>query len=569
MLTEYEYQSCKSCAYKLRLIRSEPSPANETSGDEWSQADVRRLKALASFHFPEALPVCRQQDTTEIEATQRLLEKGVPVARPRFAASDSSCRADFATADATTLRLYCVVPKCLDLDAYHRNDDSLAGPGKFAAEWRSHLELMAFRLWTVQQQFGDRYRILGFFIVPAKDAATRVEGLGGRCDRMQDDPGAASKELITAAAHLLRFVGVSTECVPLIDSVAEKSKKLAAAVDTAKPVRRYACKHCEMLTPCWGALASVKPHMFDLNRLWFVNDPIDPRQRLADRLARQGQVALADIPIEAVDGRYAHRQSMQIRGEATQSEIIIPGLEEKLLNVTYPLFGFDIETSNTIVPIHAGKVNEQVVFQYAATRQDHVAGPLQEFEWLNTRPENPNSRFVESLRATLGDSGSVLVYSEFEEMTFRRLIEESIRDGDDGDDIRWLHDFVESRRIVDLHQIVFDHWWAPGLGGKTSLKAVLPVLWSLDSTLKHGAPFNEIPPDVEPYTYLKSRGGIGDGLAAMAAYSELQVSTGNRREELENALRKYVGVDAWSMNYVRSVLLARTSQISRSEARAA
>ncbi|MDO8544591.1 MAG: transposase [Opitutaceae bacterium] len=122
-------------------------------------------------------------------------------------------------------------------------------------------------------------------------------------------------------------------------------------------------------------------------------------------------------------------------------------------------------------------------------------------------------------------------------------------------------------RLVDLHRILFENFHAPGMGGKTSIKRVLPALWAVDSPVKRQAPFDEFPADLDPYAYLKSIGGVTDGCGAMEQYVAMQNAVGEAREQIANALRRYVRVDALAMNFILAFWRWRLAEAARVDER--
>ncbi|MBI4623084.1 MAG: DUF2779 domain-containing protein [Verrucomicrobia bacterium] len=165
---------------------------------------------------------------------------------------------------------------------------------------------------------------------------------------------------------------------------------------------------------------------------------------------REDRVPLWDIPEDEISGEYAQRQRMQLESERTGEEIILPGLKAALDKLTYPVFGLDIETIRSLVPVHReAKVNGLTLFQFSVTEQRERGGTLSYHDWLNTTAGNPNRAFLAALRTALGDHGSVLVYTQYEETAFRELLCEFISAGDDSDDVLWLKRFLDSGRLVD------------------------------------------------------------------------------------------------------------------------
>lgn len=282
--------------------------------------------------------------------------------------------------------------------------------------------------------------------------------------------------------------------------------------------------------------------MFDLTHMYFVQDENgDP---IANRLAREGRVSMHDIPSELIKGEYAARQRMQLEGTATEREIIRPELAEEMAAVDYPMHFLDIETVRSLVPVHRGaQVNELTLFQLSVHSRMSEGGELVHQAWLNTEPSNPSCRFLAALRKAIGDHGTVCVWTRYEEMSFRELVAGLIGCGVEGEDFDWLRNFLVSDRMLDLNALCFEHYFHPLMRGRTSIKSVLPAVWSVDSPVKTRAPYRQFP--AEPYSHLKAAGAVADGCAAMEAYLQLQ------RQDFQPAaadqLLRYCEVDTIAM----------------------
>jgi hypothetical protein len=183
------------------------------------------------------------------------------------------------------------------------------------------------------------------------------------------------------------------------------------------------------------------------------------------------------------------------------------------------------------------------------TRATTSAG-LEHVGWLNTEKSHPNGRFLAALRAALGDAGTVCVWTRYEEFSFTELLGELISSGDEREDFLWLRRFLASGRILDLHDICFRCHFHPLMKGRTSIKAVLPALWSVDTPVKRSAPYSEFPDDTDPYAVLKKAEAISDGCLAMEGYLDVIGSDIAAGQVARAALERYCRVDTLAMFYV-------------------
>jgi hypothetical protein len=173
------------------------------------------------------------------------------------------------------------------------------------------------------------------------------------------------------------------------------------------------------------------------------------------------------------------------------------------------------------VPIFAGtRPFEAVPFQWSC-HIETTRGALEHAEFLELGPEPPMRRLAESLLATLGTTGPILVYTPYE----RRVLGElAARYADLAGRLAAL-----DQRIVDLHPPTRRHYYHPAMQGSWSIKAVLPT--------------------VAPELSYESLGEVRDGLAAQLAYLEAikPETTAARREALERALLHYCRQDTLAL----------------------
>ena len=560
----HEFRVGRGCPAAIQHLRNRIAPKTPDSFAAWTRAENGRLKALAGLFFPGVVDVSSRNSACARDFARTLIASGTPVAGMHFKNGTISCKVDFAVVTGTTLRIYEVLPKCIDLDQYRNGLAFATTQGRIRAEWRDHFQSIALKAWVLQKQTGLTYdRVIPFLILPIHGVVSKIESLHSQFVHASGAWKLKPEGALISAADFLRQVCVEKECAELIPLVACQAAALDAEVATAKPKRCYACKNCDVLEACWGPLAQVKPHLFSLGYLWFAKDKSG--RSIAETQIRANRMSLLEIDAEEITGDYSQRQRMQLHCERTGKEVILPGLKTELEKIKYPVIGLDIETIRSLTPCHRGsRVQGLDIFQFSSTRQVHPGAPLTYHDWLNTAPENPNREFLVELRKALGDAGSVLVYTQYEESCFRELLLERISAGDDSADVIWLKGLLD--RLVDLHRILFENFCAPGFGGKTSIKRVLPALWAVDSPIKRQAPFNEFPTNQDPYAYLKSIGAVTDGIGAMENYIAMQGAKGAEREALASSLKQYVRVDAISMNFVLEFFRRRVAEADATHA---
>jgi len=187
----------------------------------------------------------------------------------------------------------------------------------------------------------------------------------------------------------------------------------------------------------------------------------------------------------------------------------------------YPRFYLDFETIGYAVPTFAGtRPYEALPFQWSC-HVETAPKELRHTEFLDTSGTPPMRGFAESLLATLGTTGPIVVYTDYE----RRIL---------GSLANRYPDLAEQlnaaiARLVDLHPPTKQHYDHAGLNGSWSLKAVLPT----------------VAPDLD---YAKL-GEVRDGLAAQRAYVEATAPSTStpRRDSLRRALLDYCRQDTLAL----------------------
>jgi hypothetical protein len=164
-------------------------------------------------------------------------------------------------------------------------------------------------------------------------------------------------------------------------------------------------------------------------------------------------------------------------------------LDEFLADLEFPLYYMDFETIQFAVPRYdESRPYQQIPFQYSlhvqasseiakwrdsennGRREGEKASDLTHYEFLGTPPDDPRPKFIESLLARIGESGSIIVWNQAFEKT---RLKEIARDFPEyATRIELLFD-----RFADL-MVPFrrKHLYMPEMNDSYSLKAVLPAL---------------------------------------------------------------------------------------------
>lgn len=136
----------------------------------------------------------------------------------------------------------------------------------------------------------------------------------------------------------------------------------------------------------------------------------------------------------------------------------------------YPLYHFDFETFQTVVPLfNNSKPWQQIPFQYSLHIEEEN-GTIQHKEFLSNTNNDPRPELLKQMKEDLKGEGDIVVFNKSFEIT---RLKEMARDFPEHNE--WIQDTIP--RIVDL-AIPFQqcYYYDTKLEGSYSLKAVLPAL---------------------------------------------------------------------------------------------
>jgi len=277
---------------------------------------------------------------------------------------------------------------------------------------------------------------------------------------------------------------------------------------------KFVCRKCELFKECLGA--SIKNHIFGIPRL---------SEKKYDELAAHGIVRIEDIP----DSFSLTERQARVR-ECVKKNQPFVGTELKkcLESLSWPVYYLDFETVTTAIPLYPDIAPyEKIPTQYSVHKCLRPGRDTEHYEFLADPNRDCRKEFVENLIGTLGDSGNIVVYGNFE-----KTILSSFADTlpSFSSEIKSLTD-----RMVNLEQIVSANFYHPDFHGSTSIKVVLPVL----------------APEIS-YDSLE----IKDGDSAVAAFAYLALGRykGEKAEEMKKNLKAYCAQDTLALYKVHQRL---------------
>lgn len=221
-----------------------------------------------------------------------------------------------------------------------------------------------------------------------------------------------------------------------------------------EPTMIFHCKKCDhFAVDCVGH--DIPDPLFDIPRLSQVRfDEFAPYRRISAlppdaRLTpiQSAFVAVARSGVPAVD------------------HAVLARLDE----VAWPLYYLDFEAIAPAVPRFPGtRPYQKHPFQFSLHVRQREGGADEHHEYLAPIDTDWRRELVEKLLELLGDRGSIMVYSNYEEQVLKQLAS-------------WFPD-LESRlapviaRLFDLEKVVKQGYVHPEFRGRTSIKKVLPVM---------------------------------------------------------------------------------------------
>lgn len=512
-LSKSNFKLGGDCPYKLKYYKAGyPSRKIEDDYLKFFAEGGFMVEAIAHALFPEGVTVEAAVGETELEATQRI---GAGTCdgiwfEPTFSFGSFRARIDMLVRQGGRFRL---------IEIKAKSYDSTEGPqfrsrNGISSKWKDYLMDAAFQTMVLEGAIPgievqtelclvDRaksctedsiFRNIQVIERPAHSRGAARAKYVGDVQRLQDD-------------HFLAFLDISEYVAELMPEVREKSAELLSFLESdysqLPPPLNTDCRKCEYrgvigtqhgFAECWGALLDVQPHVLDLYYVGKLGSGDGLERMIAAENVDLRQIDTSWIDSSSSTGK---RQLLQIEAARRNEEIFRDGLVEKLESTTNPLHFVDFETSRIPVPYHAGmKPYEEVTFQFSCHSLDLKSANLVHSEWINVSDAYPNYEFAERLRETLGDEGSLVVWSPFEQRVMRDVAEQIRRYKPESRDIAdWLEVTAEpidkGGRVLDLMKLCFDHYCHPVMGGRYGIKYVLRAIWPESIELRNDPWFAE------------------------------------------------------------------------------
>lgn len=237
--------------------------------------------------------------------------------------------------------------------------------------------------------------------------------------------------------------------------VSERLAAMKAMLSGAEAPMIEPDQHCHSPYECpfWTHCTKDKPPR------WIYHLP--GKKEMVSQLVRQGVTTIDEIPEGA---RLSDAQQKVKRNvEWVSSE-----LGSLLRSLRYPIHHLDAETVMLAVPRFPSTRPYQALPVQWSNHIELESGEVMHQEFLHTEASEPRRRWAEALIESLGEKGSIVVYSGYEEVLIRQLAD-------------MFPEFKSAlreigKRLWDLLPVIKDHYYHPAFNGSYSIKSVLPAV---------------------------------------------------------------------------------------------
>ncbi len=263
--------------------------------------------------------------------------------------------------------------------------------------------------------------------------------------------------------RLFRASDVTADARAYLPQIPTLVAEMLDMLDVAEPPSVSIGKHCTTPYTCayYGSCHAFLPE-----------NPVTalPKisESLLDSLVADGIFAIEDVPLDYPRLTADQREVCQLvqSGEAH----IVGDIKRSLAGLTYPIHFLDFETFMSALPLYPGTRTWQAIpFQWS----DHILydnGDLEHREFLHEGTSDPRLGFTTSLIDALGETGSIVVYSAYENTQLTALAKEFPQHA--------TAIAAAQSRLFDLLRTVRTHVRHPECLGSSSIKVVLPALVS-------------------------------------------------------------------------------------------
>lgn len=462
------------------------------------------------------------------------------------------CQPEILAAGNGHLTLFHLSDKSID------TRDELANPVSYAArftksEWRDTHRTAAFDAALLGQLFPETPLSI-HYILPDRSVHTANDPASGD----PRNPGMQQADFLVQRP-------VDDHVLPLVPETLEKMRDMVRILsgDETSPRRGLHCRFCEFRITdsnhnrsgfdyCWDIPEKREPEILWLSHVAHVDDVSGG---VITRLIRSNYRHFTDLPRDELKENLDLKHHLQIDGS---TEWISPEFPKESQKVRYPLHFVDFEIARTALPLHRGMVPyDRILFEWSCHRVDYPGASPVHSLWLNTERAVPNRLFAETLMRDLGETGSIMTWSQFENSQIRYLEDQLESDPSAADLVQKLRTF--HNRSLDMEEWTRRFYHHPEARGRTSLKTVLSAVLS-ESLPNEGKEWlkelglyqpNNRGGAHNPYELQQGQQSVKGGTGAVSAYLNMLYGSGQDDpdlcEQLAQALKEYCRLDTLAL----------------------
>lgn len=597
LLSKSDFILACSCPKKLVFKKAGYPTTKDTN--EYMQMLAKGgyiIGLYAQLMYPDGIEIKSGSPEQAAEETRRLLleNENITLFEACFLTGGKVVRTDILEKKGNTLHI--IEVKSVSHDS---ENDTTAQKRKLA----DYILDVAYQTMVVKEAFPD-FSITSSLFLPDKTKRTTIEGLAGYF-HLNENPDSDRDVEELHAQKQTRFkkpeVSLLVRDHPDLKKLSETLKKdcllsikpcdgevsdmmndikkdaetfLDILANGIKPhaysINRI-CSDCEFnlgnetekngYRECWGHLSDIDPTIFDLINIGHIRSP--SHGSYLDELIASGRVSFSDLDPERFKtakgdlGPRGERQLLQFNYMRDGQEYLDNACTDALNTLKYPLHFIDFETYTSALPHHGGmRPYEKITFQWSCHTLHSPDGELLHEEYINDEYSFPNFRFAEKLMEHIGDSGTPLMWSHFENSTLKNILEQydtfnyhnaSLRD--------WLYNITSDTkakrqgRFVDLLKLCEKYYFHPYMKGRLSIKKVLPAIWNHNPWLHEHKWFSAYRPldeiNLDPYhrlgeflPELEAKEVVDEGTGAMMAYHDMMYGPSSTDPQKRNLIRQ-------------------------------
>ncbi len=211
--------------------------------------------------------------------------------------------------------------------------------------------------------------------------------------------------------------------------------------------------HSPYECPFWANCTKDKPLR------WIYHLP--GSKKVVQQLVQEGITIIDDIPDTA-------NLSIMQRRVKDNVEWVSASLASVLQSVEYPVHHLDFETVMLAIPKFSRMKPYQSIPVQWSNHIELSSGEITHHEFLHGEATEPRRQWAERLLESLGEQGTIVVYSSYEEAMMRQVAEAF-------PELRNAFSSV-IKRLWDLYPVIKEHYYHPAFQGSYSIKSVLPVM---------------------------------------------------------------------------------------------